>query len=273
MQRYIGRRTVAARGAVGRRLGALVLAGLFVGVLLASPASAFNIDSDQVVVPVIAHLPGLNGTQWRTDLWIQNVYSNPADLTLTYYPSGGEPLTATVHLDSYRGAHLHDVVLETFGLDNSKGMLVVSSAQYDVEVRARIYNTGNACGEFGQAVPGLPLGRLSRQGLLSGVSTAAGSRLSLGFANPTDHTIDISVLVYDAVTNDQIANESVEVGAHQLVQLDKLAERWNLPALDIITIRANCRDEDVVYAYASVVRNDTGDATFIFGTAPNTGPM
>lgn len=30
--------------------------------------------------------------------------------------------------------------------------------------------------------------------------------------------------------------------------------------------------DDVFYGFASEVRNDTGDAIFVFGTAPNTGP-
>ena len=61
------------------------------------------------------------------------------------------------------------------------------------------------------------------------------------------------------------------MGAHRLVQIDRLAERWNMPATDAVLISVNASSGHV-YAYASVVRNDTGDATFVFGTAPNTGP-
>ncbi len=264
-------RETTARFGFGWRLGVLMLAAFFMGGLLASPASAFTIDSDRIVVPVVVHLPGFNGTQWRSDIWVQNTSSQVFSVTLTYYPTGGGTLTATAYLEAYRGVYLHDIVLETFGLDDSKGMLIVSADVAALEVRARIYNTGNASGEFGQAVPGLPLERLSWQGFLSGVTTAEGTRLSLGIANPTDDPSTVSVVVHDAATHEHLASESIELAPHQLVQLDKLADLWDLPARDIVSIDINS-SQGPIYTYASVVRNDTGDATFIFGTAPNTGP-
>ena len=62
------------------------------------------------------------------------------------------------------------------------------------------------------------------------------------------------------------------MGAHRLVQIDRLAERWNMPAADAVLASVSASSGHIYYAYASVVRNDTGDATFVFGTAPNTGP-
>ncbi len=249
---------------------------LVLGVVLllapAAPAGAFNISSDQVVVPVVVHLPGHNGTQWRSDVWIQNTSGNVLEVTLSHHPESGGVLTDTVHLESYHGVFFHDIVLETFGLDSSKGMLIVSADYPALEVRARIYNTGNASGEFGQAVPGLPMERLGRQGYLSGAATADGTRLAIGIANPTEESYTVSVIVWDSVTHNKLSSRTIDLAPHQLIQLDRVAELWNLPPRDAVFIDINAHDnEDVFYAYASVVRNDTGDATFIFGTTPNVG--
>jgi hypothetical protein len=252
------------------RLATLAVAAA--AALAVTPAAALNIDSTQVVVPVVAHLPGHNGTQWRSDVWIQSPYSDTLNVTLSYYPEAGGTLTHNLHLGSYQGAYLHDIVLETFGLNNSKGMLIVS-ADHGVEARARVYNTGNACGEFGQAVPGLPLDRLGRQGLISGATTAGNTRLAIGIANPTDRTFTVNVYIADGA-NTGLVTKSIDLSPHQLVQLNRVASLWGLPARDIVMIDVESLDSaNLIYAYASVVRNDTGDATFLFGTSPNTGPQ
>ncbi len=250
----------------------LALLATTVALSFAAPVAAVQIGSDQVVVPVVAHLPGNYGTQWRTDVWIQNPYGDTSGVTLNYYPTTGGVLTHTVQVEGYHGLFFHDIVLETFGLESSKGMLIVSADNTGVEVRARVYNAGNACGEFGQAVPGLPLDRLGRQGVLSGLTTVAGTRLSIGIANPTDESYSVTIMVYDATLNETLASHEIDLAPHELVQLDRVADLWNLPQRDDVSIRTYSNDNAYsFYAYASVVNDDTGDATFVFGTTPNVG--
>jgi len=257
---------------------ALALACLLVS-FVAVPAGAFTIDSDTVVVPVVVHLSGYNGTQWRSDVWLFNVYSRDATVTLKYYPVGGSEMTATVEVAGFRGVHLRDVVLETFGLDNSKGLLIVSSEDSNFEVRARVYNTGNACGEFGQAVPGIPMDRLDSSGGLTGITAAGGTRLSVGVANPTDQTIHVQIWVTELTAGQPRIVEDLSVAPHQLLQIDKAAEKWGYSGQDNLEVDViaqspsdNTTPRPKLYAYASMVRQDTGDGTFIFGTTPNGGP-
>ncbi len=258
---------------LGRSLGLLAVAAVL-GALTPIPAAAFQINSGQVVVPVVVHTQGYESTEWRSDVWITNAGGDAGSLTLTYYPAAGGELTQTMSIGAYGGHFFPDIVLQTFGLDDSKGMLIVSSASTFTEVRARVYNTGDPAGQFGQAVPGLPADRLSRQGFISGVSTATGNRLSIGIANPTDRTFDVNVSVKDTETGDSFASHIVTLSPHELIQLDKVAQLWNLPARDSLAIRmysVGNDNADSIYAYASVVRNATGDATFLFGTSPNYG--
>lgn len=248
-----------------------VVAVLLLGALSATPARAFNIDDTQVVVPVIVHTQGYNSTVWRTDVWVTSV-GVQSQVTLTYYPAAGGELTQSMTIAGFGGHFFPDIVLQTFGLDDSKGMLIVSSAPGHMEVRARVYNTGNPAGQFGQAVPGVPEYRLARQGFVSGVSTAAGRRLSVGIANPTDQTLDLQITVRDVNTQETLSDQTVTLSPHQLLQLDKVAELWNLPERNDLTVDVEGPDGSQFYAYASVVRDDTGDATFLFGTSPNAGP-
>ncbi|MCG6963971.1 MAG: hypothetical protein LJE95_11960 [Acidobacteria bacterium] len=259
----------------GRYLGPVV-AVLLLGALSATPTSAFEIDSTQVVVPVVVHTHGYNSTVWKSDVWVTNTGSPAGEFTLTYYPAAGGKLTRSMTIAGYGGQYFSDIVLQTFGLNDSKGLLVVSSPSVYMEVRARVYNTGDPAGQFGQAVPGIPQYRLSRQGFISGVSTAAGNRLSVGIANPTDRTFDVDITVRDVTTQETLSDHTVTLSPHELLQLDKVAELWNLPARDDLAIDTNPvgnDNADVFYAYASVVRDDTGDATFLFGTAPNAGVL
>jgi hypothetical protein len=226
-----------------------------------------------VLVPVVVHLPGNNGTQWRSDVWVANVGSNAGNVTLTYHPQDGGPLSITLPVDSYGGIYLHDIVLESFGLSDSKGYLTVVTEETTVEVRARVYNAGNPAGEFGQAVPGIPVGRLNSGAYLSGVGTAGDTRLNLGFVNPTDDSTTVNVDFCDGETGEPInvVSFTVTVGPHELVQVDRVAERWDLPARDAVIIWTYTY-RTPIYGYASMVRNDTGDAIFVFGTTPNSGP-
>ena len=250
--------------------GALLCALILLGPL-APLSEAMTIHGENIVIPVVAHAAGLEGSQWRSDVWITNPYGDTVDITLHYYPAGGSELTASFTVEGYRGVHLPDIVLETFGLDSSKGMLL-AEATSSIEARARIYNTGNPCGEFGQAVPGLPVERLSSQGYLSGLSTAEGVRLNIGLANPGTETITVQVVLTDLDTGEQVWADPVAIGPHGVIQIDRIGERLGLSGRSNLDVRSSNSGGDVFYAYASVVRNDTGDATFIYGTAPNRGP-
>ena len=70
---------------------------------MAAPTSALRIGGPEVVVPVIAHNPGLLGTEWRTDVWIDNPYGDASDVTLTFYPTSGRPVAVETTIGEYMG--------------------------------------------------------------------------------------------------------------------------------------------------------------------------
>lgn len=233
-------------------------------------AHAIKISGTTVLVPVVMHGPGHQSTQWRTDLWISNSSSLEKDITVTYYPNQGASSSFTTHIGPWTTIEIEDVVLSRFGSDDSKGLLLLTTeGSSGFSARARIYNTGNPAGEFGQYVPGLGQGHWNREGYIPGVSGIDGNRANLGIANPTDHEFSCSVTVDDG-DNTSLGGGAVQVPAHSVVQVNDIFAQWGIVPHGNVQLRITSGSNDnPIYAYASVVRDGTGDAIFIFGTSPN----
>ncbi len=127
----------------GRTLGVLGLAAL-----ASSPASAMFRAADMVVVPTAASTPGLQNSNWRTDLEIMNVDTVPIDVSVsllrccnptdgvTWFQDiknalGGRSSDGFGHLDAKladippgNAVQIDDVVTANWG-SNLKGALVV----------------------------------------------------------------------------------------------------------------------------------------------------
>jgi len=244
----------------------VLFALLAISSLFAPAAYALNIGDTTVILPIIGRFPGAGGTQWRTDVFIANHSTVAKNVTLVFYVAGGTPLTRSVPMGAFSVATLPDITLNTFGLSNASGQLQLrSDSQSGFEARARIYNAGNAAGEFGQNVPGLGDAYLNRQGFLFGLSGLSGNRVNIGVANPSNDPIAVSLFISDK-NNNPLASDAFTVQAHQTIQVN-LFDRYGItPQADV---QVNYTSEARFYAYASEVRNDTGDAVFIFGTSPN----
>jgi len=238
--------------------------------LAAVPAYAINLDGSTVVIPVAIHGPGAQSTQWRTDLWISNPYTIEQDITVTYYPNSGTPAALSVHIGKLSTIEVRDVVLTRFGLDNSKGMLVLhSEGASRFSAQARIFNTGNPIGEFGQFVPGLGTPWIADQGFIPGVSGIDGNRTNFGIANLNDHAISCRVIVKDG-DGTEIGLQTISVPAFSVVQVNDIFASWGIAPHHNVQLEVDSLPAGQgFYAYASVVRDGSGDAIFIFGTAPN----
>ena len=236
--------------------------------LFALPAHAVRLDSPTVILPVVGRIPGANATQWRTDLFIANHSSVAKVITMTFYVSGGAPVTRTVSVGTFSATSLPDVVLNTFGLANAAGSMELNSgSESGFEARARIYNSGNAAGQFGQNVPGIGIFELRRQSFLYGLSGVGGSRVNIGVVNPNSTAVIVEMRITDG-NNVQLHSESITLPGHGSVQYNDLFTRFGIAPRADVQVEFNTVDE-AIYGWASEVRNDTGDAIFIFGTGPN----
>jgi hypothetical protein len=235
--------------------------------LIAATANALRIEGPTIILPVIGRFPGDGGTQWRTDVFIFNPYQDTTAVTLKFYDGSGLRTFSTT-LNGYNTLSLPDVVLNTFGLSGGGGPLEIES-NGRIEARARIYNSGNPAGQFGQGVPGIAKDRLSRQAALYGLS-GLGNRVNVGAMNPNDTTVTVAMSIQDR-NNAVLYQTSFDVPPHSYRQFGNIFAAYGIPEQDGVRISLNEID-DPIYGYASEVRNDTGDAVFLFGTAPNAGP-
>lgn len=235
--------------------------------LIGGTANGLRTEGATIVFPVIGRFPGDGGTQWRTDVFIFNPYNDTTAVTLKFYDGGGLK-TYTASLSGYNSLSLPDVVLNTFGLTGGGGPLEIES-NGRIEARARIYNDGNPAGQFGQGAPGIAKDRLSRQSSLFGLS-GIGNRVNVGVMNPNDAAVTVTMTI-QARDNALLYQSTFDVPPHSYRQFGNIFAAYGIPLQDGVRVSFNEVD-DVIYGYASEVRNDTGDAVFVFGTAPNTGP-
>jgi hypothetical protein len=244
----------------------LLLVLLLLLPLVASDAKALNISGERVIVPVIGRFPGAGGTQWRTDVFIANPGTPTYPLTLRFYPTGQPVQVRTMTITPFSVLTLTDICLNTFGLANTGGVLEVEAGVYTPQVRARIYNVGNPAGQFGQGVPGIGYGNLGRQAYLFGLSTTGGNRVNIGVANPNDVAIVVNVYVNNHL-NAPLATRAVTVQPHQYVQYNDIVVALGIAPQEGLIV--NMISDQLLYGFASEVRNDTGDAVFTFGVSPN----
>jgi hypothetical protein len=234
--------------------------------LLAPLASAIDLAGTDVLVPVVSRVPGAFGTFWRTDLTITSLATSPvtAPVTLTLTDNSGGEVTADVRVDPGETAVLSDLVKNTFGREQAIGALRVRNLMnVRLLVRARIYTTHPAAGEFGQIVQGLPVDKLGMENDLSGFTVSSGARVNVGIASPLGAaTATLRIRDRFGVIIGRPFEVAIPRGG--VVQLNDAMRHFQTEPLEGGSIHVTATQP--VYAYASVVRNDSGDPLFIIGT-------
>jgi hypothetical protein len=243
------------------------LFALLIAVLLATTASAFDFSGREIFIPVISRVPGANNTQWRTDVTITNRSETfPVQVSMIFDPAGpGEGTQHRIELDPLMTVTLLDIVFTEFGQQQAYGTLWLgsSNANAPIAAHARIYNVGNAAGEFGQMMQGLPLEQLPRTVWLHGLISFLGNRANIGIANPNNTPAHYSITWYDKHGESHGTAGMFTVQPWDVVLINDIFGYLGQAPDEGLTLRLT---SDVpIYAYGSIVRNDTGDAYTILG--------
>jgi hypothetical protein len=239
---------------------------LALSLLAASTVLATDFSGLEVVIPVVSRVAGANGTQWKTDV----VVSNRSDVAATtvrmiYNPVGHPPLQSLFTLAPHGSFTMVDVILDRYGRQEGYGTIWLGSSTDEAKItaHARIYNTGNPAGEFGQLVQGMPYDKLTKTVWISGVIGIRNNRANLGIANPNNEIAKFTLSWYDKSGNEQGRRTNIFVQPWEVLLMN-----------DIFSVLRSSPDEGVaflleadrpIYGYASIVRNDTGDAYTIMG--------
>ena len=237
------------------------IASLLLTILLSTTALA-----GEIFIPVAYRGTGANDSLWRTEITISNITHGlqvlPTQTTITLHRENLEPLAITMPLSQNEVITIPDALWAWFSVEHGGGIVRVTWDGNDARItaRARIYNvTGD--GEYGQGVPGVRVDSLLSDVYLPGLSGVNGNRTNVGVSNPFDRHVLFWITLYDT-SGESRGAFATSVAPRSFRQFNDIFSYFQAGPLHAAMVRVNAVNVPV-YAYASVVRNDSGDATFI----------
>ncbi len=201
----------------------------------------------QLVIPAVGRAAGANGTFWRSDVTLYNPTTQTMSLGMRFLAAGAD-----------------DRIMTWLGLGDGSGALQVNwSGAAGPVVTSRTYTTAGAGGTFGQSIDPVPA--YGNDSFVPGLRSDAGFRSNIGFVNGGDSTIGVNVTLISTF-GQTIATGFVQLAPRSQLQysLPALFPGINAAALGSFTLRAHS-DSGNVFAYGSIVDNDSGDPVFFAG--------
>jgi len=213
------------------------------------------------LITAAAHVGGLHGTSWVTDV----VLHNPGTVDTVahlYFMERDHDNSATlgwaIHVNAGTSVELDDIVAELFGKSDTAGAILVSS-QRELVISSRTYNDAPS-GTFGQYIPGLSLEQAIARSRLIQLTRSSAFRTNIGVANPEGQALVCKIRLFDA-GGTPLGNElSVSLkpwGWRQLTNIFPSDVEDGFAELTVETPGGK------LFAYASVVDNVTGDPVFV----------
>lgn len=247
---------------------------LAAAVLAAAPASAQL--ALEWVVPAVANTPGVNGTDWHTDLSLHNPQPFDLPVEVLFLPSGmANPVADTllVTLGPWQTVNLWDVLGPAhFDAAGTGALLVIADRTLSCEpaedceflVTSRTYtlNPAGTGGEFGQTVPGAPVWQgvdFTTLGYAAGLlNDGASFRANVGVASWSADWTSVAVDVQDA------DGTIVESFTYDVPPYGHLQRRLSTPVEggSLVFWLEDGPEDPLVFGYVSVVDQRTGDASF-----------
>jgi hypothetical protein len=237
-----------------------------ISTLLLSLLCSLPAFAGEILIPAVFRGPGALGSSWRTEIVLANVSTQPVlptRSTVTFHPTGGgAPVSIEIITAPKETYAIHDAVFAWFSVVEGGGIVRVTWDDPNVRMtaRARIYNISSG-GEFGQEVPGLPLDALQLDNYLPGVSGTDGNRTNIGVSNPHDTAVQFWVELFDTSGLSRGAFSTI-VEPRSYRPFNDIFSHFQAGPLNVAMVRVLAINKPL-YAYASVVRSDTGDATFV----------
>jgi hypothetical protein len=214
-------------------------------------------------IPVVASLPGLGGTSWRSQLDVVNTTQSERSITIEFNREDGSSVASmAMALEPGKSLHFDDVVGGLFG-EEGKGWLNVMANGVGVVSTSRTYND-DVSGTYGQLIPAFPHAEAAGPGttaVLAGLSSAGGFRTNIGITS-LEPGPAVCHLDFFSGDGSPIGMKEVELPARGFIQLERVlggdigftGEAW---------AEISCSDPSSFFAHASVVDESTGDPTYI----------
>ena len=231
-------------------------------------------DEPRIWLVGVAHLEGVNESQWRTDLWLYNptetwlggeleyvVGDSPSDVYGFEWPI----------LNNNRIKQYIDIVGEELGLLESRGYIVLTGVDVAPQVAARTYNLDPSGGTYGlnlQAFGSDDLLEPGETGYIAGISNSEdqniGFRTNMGFLNTDRYGwTGLRVTMYNL--DGTLAAEPYEfdIAPGKLLQFD-IFKKLGLRKITMTgSVKIEVLNGGSVASYATEVDNRTQDSIFI----------
>lgn len=220
------------------------------------------------VVPAVAHAPGGYGTLWRTDLAAVNEASTPANALLTFVPVAGDSVTRAAALPAGGTTEWGDILSSLFEVEPeaaASGVVRVSADQ-TLCVSSSTYNQKDDAtfGGFLPAVRTRDALAPGKTGILPQLARNPTFRTNVGLTNLGDAPADVTIRLRGMDAEALGKPVTVSVPAKGLLQVGDVfaAAAAGYHDLAWATVEVTTPGA-LVWAYASVVDNRTGDPTNI----------
>jgi hypothetical protein len=220
----------------------------------------------EIFIPATFRGNGANGSVWRTEISVTNISANPAfpvQTTITLHRENAEPLSFTKELSQHEVMSVPDALHDWFGLEDAAGIVRVTWDDPNARIgaNARIYNIAGSGGQYGQGVPAVRLDRMVSDVYLPGLSGVDGNRTNVGVSNPHDRPVMIWIEMIESSGLSR-GSFATSVPARSYRQFNDIFSAFQAGPLSAAMVRVTGIN-DTIYAYASIVRNDSGDATYV----------
>jgi len=227
------------------------------------------------VLPASAHVEGLQGTSWVSDVVLHN--PGPSVIkAILYLLDDGVTVEERFHVEVPAGSSvlLADLLAENFGPDAKAGGVLIGS-NGPLILSSRTYNDAES-GTFGQFVPvedesAAVVG--NEPATLIQLTRNDDFRTNIGFTNLGWTQLDIVVEVFTA-SGTYIGSKGLSVDPYSSYQVTDILRKVGAEDVDDAFAVVRARNVDAAYfTYASIIDNRTGDPIYASPTKSSTTPI
>ncbi len=249
-----------------RLITAVVLAAAVAGV---SPAGATP-GHLEGYIPVAAHNQGKLGSFWTTDVWIYR--QGASVIHLWFNPSGQDNTnvqSVVLQLDD-PVITIRDIVDTVFHAEGVGSIHYLADGP--VAVLSRTWTPGtDGTGEYGQTVPGVPIGLASVAGtgqagtLRMLIDQNGTTRVNAGFVNVSTQPVTVRIEIFTADGNPAPGDSSftIDLNPFDMKQVNDILSRLDAGTREGLILRAGVESSTgAIMAYATVVNNTTNDSSY-----------
>jgi PKD repeat protein len=230
------------------------------------------------LIPVVAHLPGANGTQWRTDLQIFNTDPLKGELELEFEFKGGA-LTITKTIPMTSSTKVYEDFLGELSkpfppLEDAGPMIVKARGDSPPQMWSRTYTVdASGIGSYGQLIPAIPLDSALQSEnqtvnyILPGLEISSQFRTNIGIVNPSLQPVGVIVMARDATEfGFPIGEFTVQVPPLALVQIGDLPNRISgITIGEPFSLNIRTIGNAPIVVYGSMIDQISNDPVYVTG--------